>query len=187
MSAGSKKPNDERKPAEDEFGTASAPGTFRIERMLPGPIERVWAYLTEPEKRRKWLAAGEMELKAAGRVKLRFRFADLSGETRPPGRDQECEIDGRITRCEPPRLLSYTWDNEPDASEVSFELTPRGKDVLLVVTHRRLSDRGKMVSVASGWNTHLGILTDHLDGREPRAFWSTKFRMEAEYEKRLPT
>ena len=30
--------------------------TVRFERLLPGPIERVWAYLTESEKRRKWLA-----------------------------------------------------------------------------------------------------------------------------------
>lgn len=26
--------------------------TVRFERLLPGPIERVWAYLTELEKRR---------------------------------------------------------------------------------------------------------------------------------------
>lgn len=187
MSAGPKKPDDERGHAPSEFGTVTAPFTFRIERLLPGPIERVWAYLTDPEKRRKWLASGEMELRVAGRVSLRFRFADLSADKTPPGRDKECEVEGRVTRCDPPRLLSYTWGNEPDASEVTFELTERGKDVLLVVTHRRIDDRGKMVSVSSGWHTHLGILTDLLGRRETRAFWSTKLRMEAAYEKLLPT
>ena len=26
---------------------------------------------------------------------------------------------------------------------------------------------------ASGWHTHLAILTEHLSGREPPPFWST--------------
>src|SRR5262245_18404599 len=29
-------------------------GAISFMRVLPGPIERVWAYLTEPEKRGKW-------------------------------------------------------------------------------------------------------------------------------------
>lgn len=34
-----------------EYGVVTEPGTVRIQRVLPGPIERVWAYLTESEKR----------------------------------------------------------------------------------------------------------------------------------------
>ena len=30
----------------EPFATMPAPATVRIERLLPGPIERVWAYLT---------------------------------------------------------------------------------------------------------------------------------------------
>ena len=30
----------------NEYGVLTEPGTVRIQRMLPGPIERVWAYLT---------------------------------------------------------------------------------------------------------------------------------------------
>lgn len=73
-----------------------------------------------------------------------------------------------------------------DAGEVAFELSPRGRDVLLVLTHRGLADRKMMVSVASGWHSHLAILIDNLNGDEPRPFWSTVTKMEAEYEKRLP-
>src|SRR5690606_39019955 len=32
--------------------------TVRFRRVLPGPIERVWAYLTEADKRAKWFAGG---------------------------------------------------------------------------------------------------------------------------------
>ena len=41
--------------------------TVRFERLLPGPIERVWAYLTESEKRRKWLASGDT-IRESGRI-----------------------------------------------------------------------------------------------------------------------
>jgi uncharacterized protein YndB with AHSA1/START domain len=168
-----------------EFGTVAGTGTFRITRILPGPIERLWAYLTDPEKRRIWFGAGPMELRVGGRVGLQFRFDELSAEKTPPDKTKECDVNGRVTRCDPPRLLGYTWGDGPEASEVTFELSPHGRDVLLVITHRRLGDRGTMIGVASGWHTHLGLLTDHLHGKRTRPFWSTKMRMAAEYERRL--
>jgi uncharacterized protein YndB with AHSA1/START domain len=185
MSDGPTKPGDGRRQPDDVYGEVKEPGTFRIERLLPGPIERVWSYLTEPEKRRRWFGAGPMELRAGGRVELQFKFSALSAEKTPPNKADECEVPGRVTRCDPPRLLSYTWGSKPNTSEVTFELTPQGKDVLLVITHRRIGDRGTMVSVASGWHAHLGILTDLLNGGEPRPFWTTKIRMEEEYGNRL--
>lgn len=173
-----------------EYGVVTGPGTVRIERLLPGPIERIWAYLTESEKRGKWLAPGEMDLRVGGRVELKFFHAHLSAEKTPPEKYKQYQkgatVYGRITRCEPPRLLSYSWGGGPsEDSEVTFELTPGGKEVLLVLTHRRLGDRTTMVSVAGGWHTHLGILIDHLNGVEPRPFWSTHAKLEAEYEKRF--
>ena len=42
----------------DAYGVLTEPATLKIQRVLPGPIERVWAYLTESELRRQWLAAG---------------------------------------------------------------------------------------------------------------------------------
>ncbi len=174
-----------------DYGVVTEAGTVRFERLLPGPIERVWAYLTQSEKRSTWLASGPMELRVGGRVELTFRHADLSPHAEPPPEkykqyENGVSTHGRITRCEPPRLLSYTWGGEPGDSEVTFELTRRGQDVLLVLTHRRLGDRAAMLHVAGGWHTHLGILADRLNDREPRSFWSTHAGLEAEYEKRIP-
>jgi uncharacterized protein YndB with AHSA1/START domain len=172
-------------------GVATEAGAVRFERLLPGPIERVWAYLTESEKRGKWLAAGPMELRVGGKVELRFRHADLSPRLEPtPDRYKQYEegarVFGRVTRCDPPRLLGYTWGEEDGSeTEATFELTAQGREVLLVVTHRRLHDRRAMIGVAAGWHTHLAILSDTLLAREPRPFWSTHTRLEAEYEKRL--
>jgi uncharacterized protein YndB with AHSA1/START domain len=171
-----------------EYGVVTEPGTVRIQRVLPGPIERVWAYLTESEKRGAWLASGDMEPRVGGQVHLHFRNSELSahGEAPPEKhREHACRDDssGRVTAWEPPRRLGYTWSG---GSEVTFELTTRETDVLLVLTHRRLAAREAMLSVSAGWHAHLDILGDKLEGREPRPFWSTHARLENEYEQRIP-
>lgn len=173
-----------------EYATVAGPDTVRLERLLPGPIERVWSYLTEPDKRAKWLAGGPMELRVGGRAELKFRHADLSAEKTAPERfkkhSEGHSLHSRVTACDPPRLLAFTWGDEAGKhGEVTFELTPRGKDVHLVLTHRRLPGRKEMLSVAGGWHAHVGILEDVLAGREPRGFWSTHAKLEKEYEARL--
>lgn len=169
-----------------EYGVVTAPDTVRIERTLPGPIERLWAYLTEPDKRAQWLAGGEMDLHAGGRVELVFRNSMLTGRyEKPPAKFAKHEgggFEGRVTECEPPRLLAYTWG---ESSEVRFELTPRGDKVHLVLTHRRLPSRDDMVNVSGGWHAHLGLLAERLEGRTPAAFWPTVERLHAEYEQRI--
>ena len=97
--------------AMSEFGVVTEARTLRIRRVLPGPIERVWAYLTESEKRGRWLAAGPMELRVGGRVELTFRNTDLSAHAEPaPDKYKKYEgagIQGRVTRCDPPRAELY--------------------------------------------------------------------------------
>ncbi len=168
-----------------------AADTVRIERTLPGPIERVWAFLTEPDKRGRWLATGEMELRVGGRVEHVFRNSELTENDDPPPPKYakygaESRMQGRITACEPPRLLAYTW-GEPSGehSQVRFQLIEDGADVRLVLVHSRLPNREEMLSVAGGWHTHLDILADRLDGRTPPGFWATHTRLEAEYALRI--
>ena len=157
--------------------------------MLPGPIERVWAFLTESEKRGKWLASGPLEPFVGGKVELHFLHSTLTPHAEPtPARFQSMEcgtgFTGTITRYEPPHVLAYTWGG--DTSEVTFELMPKDAQVLLVITHTRLKDRDEMTCVASGWHAHVGILEDNLLGQIPRPFWSNIDRLEAEYKRRLP-
>ena len=42
-----------------KYGERIDETTVRFERLLPGPIERVWQYLTDGDKRAKWLCGGE--------------------------------------------------------------------------------------------------------------------------------
>jgi uncharacterized protein YndB with AHSA1/START domain len=175
-----------------EYGAIVDAGCVQFQRLLPGPIERVWAYLTECERRGTWLAPGEMDLRLGGRVTLAFRHANLSPGTQEPTPERFKRYEaghtqyGRITRLDPPRLLSYTWGGESDEdSEVTFELAPEGDQVRLTLTHRRLPDRGAMANVAGGWHTHLRFLSDQLEGRAPANFWSLFTTIEGEYERRF--
>jgi len=175
----------------DEYCAFTESRTLRIERLLPGPIERVWAYVTESGKREKWFCSGNMELNAGGQFEMKIRNADLSDDKEPPEKYKKyaegVTYFGTVTKCEPPNHLVYLWHDEQDGdSEVSFELTPQDNDVLLVLTHRSLVRRDEVVSTASGWHAHLDILVDSLKGDKPRSFWTNFARLEAEYEKRIP-
>ena len=162
--------------------TLIAPSTIRFERLLPGPVDRVWAYLTESKKRATWLAAGEFELRVGGRIELHFDNESLSDEAAPPGAmgAGKHTSTGKITRLEPLRLLAHTWRWDSVETEVSYELAPRGKQVLLTIVHRRLT-KPIVAKVLGGWDVHSGILEDILNGVEPRPFWATHDKLAPEY------
>jgi uncharacterized protein YndB with AHSA1/START domain len=155
---------------------------------LPGPIERVWEYLTDGEKLARWLAHGQIEPRVGGKVELRFRLHELTSEPTPTKyADSPCDFDGVVTRWDPPRVLAYTWaESLGDSSEVTFELTPRGAEVEFLITHRRLSSRELLVGAAAGWDAHVAVLGDMLAARALRPFWATHLALETEYERRLP-
>ena len=171
----------------NEYGQVIDKGTERFERLLPGPVDRVWQYLTDSQLRGTWLATGAMEPRAGGAVTLRFHHRGLTDHDEPtPAKYKAMEnghtMVGRITRWDPPRHLAYTWEAD---SEVAFNLEPKGEDVLLTLTHRHLRMRNDMISVSSGWHSHLGVLTDRLRGEPPAPFWPRVERYEREYPQRI--
>ena len=161
-----------------ERATLVNPTTIRFERLLPGPLERVWAYLVESDKRATWLAAGEFDLRLGGRIELLFENHKLSDDVPPPGTQGGVrKFEGTITRLEPLRLLGHTWNWDGKASEVLYELAPSGQDVLLTIHHRLPDDRDLKIAVAGGWVVHSGILADQLHGVTPRPFYATHARL----------
>jgi len=170
----------------DAYGALTEPATLKIQRLLPGPIERVWAYLTESDLRRQWLAAGGMEMRVGAPFELVWRndgLTDPPGQ-RPPGASDEHRMQSRIVELDPPRKLVIAWEG---SGEVSFELEPKGDAVLLTLTHRRLPDRATLLSVGAGWHMHLDILVARVTGKEPEPFWDGWSRLRAEYDRRIPT
>lgn len=173
----------------NNYGKLIAPGVIRFERNLPGPIEKVWAYLTESEKRGKWLAKGEMELFEGGAVNLYFVHKELSPvPDSPPEKYKDMpEVHhqkGTILKVNAPYLLSFTWG---DQSEVTFELSETDNQrVKLIITHRNLNRAAQLLSTASGWHCHVEVLIASLEGTTGPAFWKRHTELEDAYSKLLP-
>lgn len=168
----------------DAYGVVTEPATLTIQRLLPGPIERIWAYLTDSELRSQWLAAGRMKMEVGATFELVWRNDELTnppGE-RPPGYSEEHRMESRITELNPPRRLAIEWGS---TGGVSFELEPKGDQVLLTLVHHRVPDQGTLLSVSSGWHTHLDILVARLTDSEPEPFWDSVKRLKEEYGRRL--
>ncbi len=176
----------------NEFGEVIGDDAIRFRRLLPGPIERVWEHLVDGDKRGLWLCCGATGGKVGEPIVLTFRNHQLS----PPGdapilqkhtdMPEELTFHGTITACEKPRLFSHTWEFGDEHSEVRYELSKQGDQVLLTLTQVRLDSRAMKVDVCGGWHTHLDTLDDLLKGAAPGPFWKRNAAYERAYEERIP-
>jgi uncharacterized protein YndB with AHSA1/START domain len=133
----------------------------RFERLLPGPADRVWAHLTQPDKLKGWFGDdGLIEPREGGAVRL-------SGG----------HIRGVVTQWKPNRRLAYTWnvfspgDEESPypQSYLTLELEPAGEQVKLTLFHLPVLERFEAQN-KMGWHTFLDILGAALRGEpeQPR-------------------
>ncbi len=176
----------------NDYATLTDARTIHITRLLPGPIERVWEYLVDGEKRSRWLAAGDIRPVVDSEIRLVFNNNTLSDpDDGPPAKYEkyggETTMTGRVLEADPPHLLVFTW-NEPTGgkSEVRIELQEREKQVHLSLTHSHIESREQLVGGSAGWHGHLDILKAVLEGTTPASFWRTHTALEEEYEERIP-
>ena len=131
-----------------EDGHLTKAAMVRFERLLPGPIERVWEFLTDTRRLPEWFGDGTIEPRAGGAVTI------MGGHVR-----------GIVTQWQPPHRLAYSWNVfNPDEEEsrypessLTIELQPRGEDVLLTLTHVPVLERFEKQN-AMGWHTYLDML-----------------------------
>ena len=114
--------------ANEQYGKFTGAGEVRLVRTLPGPIERIWEYLTDPGKTRPLVRRRCARAKAAGgRVGFAMSQADFAPDETPPDKYKACASHGRDHRGPrapmrtTPRLLAFTFGG--DDSEVTFELS----------------------------------------------------------------
>ena len=142
-----------------------------FERVLPGPIERVWEFLTAVERLPSWFGEGTIEPREGGAVSL------MGGHVR-----------GVVTQWRPPRRLAYTWNvfspgekqSRYPESYLSLELEPRGEDVLLRLTHLPVLERFEKQN-AMGWHTFLDLLAAALRGHPQQSREACMKRNAARY------
>jgi len=171
------------RPLADDFGKLTAPSTLTIQRWLPGPVDRLWSYLTDSDKRAKWLAAGDMTLAPGAPLELIWRNAEISdaNDPMPPGFNAEQRMQTHIIAADPMRMLSFAWG----AGTVTFELTPKDDKVLLTVTHTGLSATRGLTQISAGWHIHLDILRAVISDTPAPSFWSGWTARHVDYTERL--
>jgi len=171
-------------PQVPSFGVLTAPSTLTLRRRLPGPIERVWAYLTDSSMRQQWLAAGVMSLQPGASFELVWRNDDLSASAaeRPEGFPEVSRATWQITEVEPLRKLRFLW---PGVGDVTFQLDADGQNVMLTLTHRQLPDQATTARVGAGWHMHLDILGARARGASAPSFWSGWVKLRSDYERRV--
>lgn len=170
----------------DDYGVLSEAAALTMKRLLPGPIDRVWAYLTESDLRRQWLAGGTMEMRKGARFELVWRNSELTDPpgTRPEGFGEEHRLESEITELDAPHKLGFTWGN---TGGVTIELKEAGDKVLLTVTHQRIVERSSQLNISAGWHAHLDMLAARLAGRTPEEpFWTHWADLKSDYERRMP-
>jgi uncharacterized protein YndB with AHSA1/START domain len=157
-----------------------AADTIRFERLLPGPIERVWEYLTRRELLASWFDAIDVPAQAGATFTHHWDPADPAGGV----------LTGTVLVFTPPHVLEYTWtetgitDGPIRDSVVRFELTTDGDRVRLVLTHRAIDARF-FSSLGPGWHAFVDNLVAVLSGR-PAADATARYQaLRPLYEARL--
>lgn len=172
----------------DGHAVQAAPDAIRLERILDAPIDRVWSFLVDPDKRARWFAGGPLEPKPGGALRFTFDHDKLSTRDVPyPERfagGKGRVVDGYVEAIDPPHLLAFHWGDGDDVAR--FELTPRGERTHLVVTHSRLKTRTNLVLVASGWESHTHVLAKVLAGGACEDFWAAFDKALHAYEAEFP-
>lgn len=175
----------------DNYGEVLEDGTLKFVRMLPGPVERVWSWLVEGEKRAQWLSGGGDAEYAGQTIKFEFFHQDLTPhDETPPEKYREMEAgvsyDVKVLVFEPPHRLTIYWPgNEGRANDIEFRLSEDGDKVRLELFQRGEVTAEELNSSASGWHVHLDLMADKLGGETPAPFWESHEAFFEEYKVRL--
>lgn len=170
-------------PPKEDLATLTGPTTLVIKRWLPARPERVWAYLTDSELRRKWLASGDMAPATGSPFTLTWRNDELSpGVPAPEGHEGGNTMESEILAWDEPRRLEFKWGD----GTVTFELEPNGEKTLLTLTHTGITSRSGKVGISAGWHAHLDLLRANTAGQPHAPFWARYGALQDMYEGRVP-
>lgn len=146
---------------DDRYGTltmndTSAVLTFR--RRMPFPIERVWAALTDPDERAAWMGPGTLDPREGGEL--------TTEPTDPPAPPEAKRLTGRILTWRPPEdgraVFEHEWRQRiVEDSVVRYELVAEGRQPVLTLTHRGLSERNAL-GFLPGTHAFLDRMDAHL-------------------------
>jgi uncharacterized protein YndB with AHSA1/START domain len=160
--------------------------TVEFKRLIPGPIELAWEFLTKREKLKTWFADVTLEPRLGGAVDIHFDPDTCGGCS--------AGVRGVVREFRPPHVVAFSWIQlkaQPDGSmqerdegEVRFELAARGDKVLLTLLHSRLST-DELIGHSAGWHAYLQNLESLMSERGRIDFMATARRVRPGYEDQL--
>ena len=178
----------------DTYGKLVNPQTVVFERLLPGPVERVFEYLWNEDKRKLWFTTGAMPTTPGEKFQMHWKHSNYSpAKSTPPDAMKKMDEKGHSSTntllvYEPPYRLVFTFGEQkfgPDkATEVEFLLKPEGDQVRLTLTHSKVPERGYALGVSGGWHAHLDVLEYQLKNETPPGFWDIWRQYDGVYDKR---
>jgi uncharacterized protein YndB with AHSA1/START domain len=159
----------------DELGTA----TYRLVRILPHPVARVWRRLTDRKHLHEWLTS-----EPGGFIRLH-----LEGEVYLP------TIGGAVIRSEvldvvPEQLLSIAWETtEWVGGIVEWIMAPTdGSDTALILQHTEVPlGLDHAVRTMANWRMSLDMLAASLAGTPVAWNWDAWQAFVVHYESVLAT
>ncbi len=176
-----------------QFGETIGADTFRLERRLKAPIEKVWSFFVDADKRGRWFTSGDDLAGLDQAFTFAFSHHKITDE-KPPARWAEMDgskpdpiMNGRILAYDPPRLLAFTWGDDGESqSEVRFEFTAQGDETTLVLTHSKIDTLENARDFAGGWTAHINTLVSALDGQSTNHFWADVVSAHQHYDQAQP-
>jgi uncharacterized protein YndB with AHSA1/START domain len=138
---------------------------LRIDRILPAPLERVWAALTEQAALAAWFwpTSFGTTVTADAHPGGRFRIAAADA---PGG---ALAVEGEYTVVERPRLLVFTWrwDGDEEQTLVTITLSAVDGGTALTLTHEGFPDDATRDNHDTGWSDCLDRLPVWLTAATP--------------------
>ena len=139
---------------DDKATVAGGVKNLRVEvkRVVNAPIARVWSAITRADEVRQWWAAGEVEAREGGRIKL--EGGDDCGPDALP-------LDGRVKVFLPPHVFEFTWNeaSDPAMGLVRFDLVELDEHTTLVTLVNTVP-AGDLIAAAIGWHVLMDRLRD---------------------------
>jgi uncharacterized protein YndB with AHSA1/START domain len=135
--------------ADVEHRTEGTRSTLVFVRQLRHRPEKVWAALTDPAQLPQWAPfTADRNLGRLGDVTLTMT-----------DRDHREDMPSRVTRCEPPTLLEYSWGTDV----LRWQLEPTAEGTKLTL-HHSTDDPTMVPKVAAGWHLCLAVADRLLAG-----------------------
>jgi len=127
---------------------------------IAAPAEQVFAYLTEPEKLKRWqVASADVDLRVGGEYSMDVASGHIA-------RGSFIEID-------PPRRLVYTfgWQDHdlvgPGSTTIEIDLEQDGDFTLLHFVHSGFPNEDEVAAHTKGWTHYLARLEIAASGGDP--------------------